>query len=147
MLGLVSHGEMVDHLECMRVDDVHRIAAAVGDIDPFREIAHDRAEGPWTIGGVHIVRIEQWRHPRQCVAGLGMKARHQGNDWKPHGYAKPLEVKPGRQHVINCTWVGFRSYVLVVRCTAHGRPMTGMVCSTTVTVTPKQPKELLPWNE
>ena len=67
MLRLPADGELVDDLERMRVDDLHRIANGVRYVHPVGKALHVRAEAPRPGAGIYVLPIEKRRHAREVV--------------------------------------------------------------------------------
>jgi hypothetical protein len=79
VLGLVADGEVADDLKSFGIDDVDRVAAAVGDVDAVREVADFGSQLVGVPGGVDVVWIGNRGHAGE---GLGsdryIKGRHGG---------------------------------------------------------------------
>ena len=63
MLGLTPHREALDDLERGRVDHVDGVALGVGNVDQVAEVLDLGTELTGAIRGVHVVGLEQRRHP------------------------------------------------------------------------------------
>src|SRR6185312_823705 len=63
MLRLAPDGEVIDDLVGVRIDDIHRAAAAVRDVDAIGKTFYRRAEAAGF--GVNILRIPDRRHAWQ----------------------------------------------------------------------------------
>ena len=75
MLRFVPHREVIDDLEGVRIDDVDRVAAAVGNVHAVGIAADRRAQITRPVGGVDIVRVDERRHAWERVCRL----RQRGN--------------------------------------------------------------------
>ena len=75
MLRLPAYTEMPDDLVCLGIDNVHGVAAAVGDVDARRQIADGRAHLARVRLGVNILGIHLRGHSSQRLPARDLAFR------------------------------------------------------------------------
>lgn len=93
MLRLSSYLKVIHDAKGLRIDHVHGVAVAIGDVNQLQKALHRGTELSHMSFRVDVVGINYWRHARQSVDRGSVQQTHYRPDSNGEQY-RPAVLHP-----------------------------------------------------